>query len=288
MTAHAMSGDREKSLAAGMDDHITKPIDPKALFASLVKWILPEKRGAFTVPPPPGGESEGASASAGAGPTAVHDALAPVLGISIADGLARVGGNEALYRKLLKNFYQEYRPIAERITSTLASEDPDSGRHLLHTLKGVAGNVGATELYKAAGALETALAQADPEGIAKQGRRFDSALSTVLGGLSAWLSEAEPAGGGPGAGPTPADDAREEERSEGVDRAVFKRLLSEMQPYLLKGELIQLKTLMAQINRLPWPDVLPPEIANLGRLIERYRFREAAAIVDTLLASDGG
>ena len=209
-------------------------------------------------------------------------------GIEIADGLARVGGNEALFRKLLKNFYQEYRSIADRITSALASEDPESGRHLLHTLKGVAGNIGATALYKAAGALETALAQADPEVIAQQRRRFDSALSTVLGGLAAWLSEAEPAGGGPAAGPTPAGDAREDGRPAGVDRAVFKRLLSEMQPHLLKGKPIPLKTLMAEINGLAWPDALPPEIAKLGRLIDRYRFREAAAVVDTLLASEGG
>ena len=284
MTAHAMSGDREKSLAAGMDDHITKPVDPEALCAALVKWILPAKHGAFPGLPP----LRSVSAGVGDVPPGTPNALAPIPGIEISVGLARVAGNKALYRKLLKNFYQEYRSIVDRITSALASEDPQSGQHLIHTLKGVAGNIGATALYKAAGALETSLAQADPEVIAQQRRRFDSALATVLGGLVAWLSEAEPVGGGPAAGPTPAGVFLGDGRSAGVDRTVLKRLLSEMQPHLLNGEPIQLKTLMAEINGLAWPDAVPPEIAKLGRLIERYRFREAAAVVDALLVSDGG
>ena len=44
MTAHAMAGDREKSLAAGMNDHVTKPIDPDELFSTLVRWIKPGER----------------------------------------------------------------------------------------------------------------------------------------------------------------------------------------------------------------------------------------------------
>ena len=51
MTAHAMAGDEEKSLAAGMNGHVTKPIDPDQLFAALQKWILPrEKRAADRQP----------------------------------------------------------------------------------------------------------------------------------------------------------------------------------------------------------------------------------------------
>jgi hypothetical protein len=61
-----------------------------------------------------------------------------------------------------------------------------------------------------------------------------------------------------------------------------------MQPHLLKGKPIPLKPLMAEINSLTWPDAPPPEIVRLERLIDRYRFREAAAVVDTLLASEGG
>ena len=45
MTAHAMAGDREQSIAAGMNDHVTKPIDPALLYAALVKWIRPDGKG---------------------------------------------------------------------------------------------------------------------------------------------------------------------------------------------------------------------------------------------------
>ncbi|WP_054701986.1 hypothetical protein [Desulfosarcina cetonica] len=61
-----------------------------------------------------------------------------------------------------------------------------------------------------------------------------------------------------------------------------------MRVHLLKSEPIPLKTLMAEINGLAWPGAVPPEIETLGRLIARYRFNEAAAIVDTLLTSDEG
>ena len=287
VVACGLPGQAYKTMAGygnSVEIDVAIALDHLTLAAAIVKWILPAKRCDFPGPP----RLRSVSAGVGDVPPGVPGALAPIPGIEIADGLARVVGNEALYRKLLKNFYQEYRSIADRITSALASEDPKSGRHLLHTLKGVAGNIGAAALYKSAGALETALAQADPEVIAQQRRRFDSALATVLGGLAAWLSEAEPVGVGPAAGPPPTGDAPGDGRSAGVDRTVFKRLLSEMQAHLLKGEPIQLKTLMAEINGLAWPDAVPPEIAKLGRLIERYRFMEAAAVIDTLLASDGG
>jgi two-component system sensor histidine kinase/response regulator len=58
MTAHAMAGDAQKSLDAGMQDHVTKPIDPEHLFAALQKWIRPERLVAETVvdaPPPSAG-----------------------------------------------------------------------------------------------------------------------------------------------------------------------------------------------------------------------------------------
>ena len=98
MTAHAMAGDHDKSLEAGMNDHLTKPIDPDKLFAALLKWIRPGER------PPPGLE-------AGRG-EAGRDAEGPPLpelpGIAVETGLARVGGNRRLYRELLVKFAREY------------------------------------------------------------------------------------------------------------------------------------------------------------------------------------
>ena len=87
MTAHAMSGDREKSLRAGMDDHITKPVDPQELYDTLVKWIAPG----------------GVASSPGMYEDGIPNVNLPELpGIAVEAGLARVRGNHDLYRKLLE------------------------------------------------------------------------------------------------------------------------------------------------------------------------------------------
>jgi len=101
MTAHAMAGDRETSLEAGMDDHITKPIDPAQLLASLVAWIPPADR-----PLPQGFVPRSTTRE-----TALRQdelPLAGLPGINVKSGLAKVSGNRSLYRKLLGKFQDKY------------------------------------------------------------------------------------------------------------------------------------------------------------------------------------
>jgi len=110
MTAHAMAGDREKSLAVGMNDHVAKPIDPHELFTTLGKWIPPAKdrrcgrwspakmpnRAAETVFDPTPLQSQ---------PDGGQDGFLQFLpGFDLVAGLKRLQGNQTLYRKLLGYF----------------------------------------------------------------------------------------------------------------------------------------------------------------------------------------
>jgi two-component system, sensor histidine kinase and response regulator len=152
MTAHAMSGDREKSIAAGMNDHITKPIDPAQLFGTLGRWLARkgERRPA-----------EAASAAAklrGAEP-ALPDELP---GFDLGEGLQRLMGNRALYRKLLANFATHYAQTADDIRQALDAGDFDRAHSLVHALKGVAGNLSAKEVQAAAAELEKMVKQLQP------------------------------------------------------------------------------------------------------------------------------
>jgi CheY-like chemotaxis protein len=145
MTAHAMAGDVEKSAAAGMNDHVAKPIDPDHLFETLVKWVA-APRGSRT-------EARGA-------PSREADAESPTFpatldGFELAAGLRRLGGNQALYRKLLANFAAGYGARAQEIRRALDAGDYDTARSLAHDVKGLAGNLAATRLQSAAGAMET-------------------------------------------------------------------------------------------------------------------------------------
>jgi len=141
MTAHAMAGDEDKSLAAGMNGHVTKPIDPDQLFAALQKWIQPgEKRAAAQKPFVTAEPSDDR-------PEAFPESLP---GFDLADGLKRLQGKETLYRKLLLNFAAEYRDVTNEIRRALDALDFEHAHGLVHNLKGMAGNLSATGLQAAA------------------------------------------------------------------------------------------------------------------------------------------
>jgi PAS domain S-box-containing protein len=150
MTAHAMAGDQEKSLAAGMQAHVTKPIDPEKLFATLARWVR-RPTGESRQTPPSGTEPTGDTGDRRDVNAAVPETLA---GFDVREGLQRLQGNHLLYRKLLLKFAEDYRDAGSGIRSALESRDLRRAHHLIHGLKGVAGNLAAAGLHRAAMALE--------------------------------------------------------------------------------------------------------------------------------------
>ena len=110
MTAHAMAGDMEKSLEAGMNDHVTKPIDPGQLFAALRKWIpaTEGRRGEAKTPPLSGARASEALPFPESLP-----------GFDLAAGLKRLQGNEEIYTRLLGKFVLDYSEAAADIRAAL-------------------------------------------------------------------------------------------------------------------------------------------------------------------------
>ena len=150
MTAHAMAGDEDKSLQAGMNGHVTKPIDPDQLFSTLQKWIKPsEKRVQVQQPEVPVEHPESDQAV-----PEEEELPASLLGFDLTDGLKRLQGNKRLYRKLLLNFATDYCEAANDIRTALDAKDFEQTHSLVHNLKGLAGNLAATELQAAAVNLE--------------------------------------------------------------------------------------------------------------------------------------
>ncbi|MFH2066133.1 MAG: response regulator [Pseudomonadota bacterium] len=149
MTAHAMRSDREKCLQTGMNDYISKPIDPDRLIAILAKWIAPSI-GATT-------DSHQHKSQKNGG-----DYPFPLLsGVDTQSGLRRLRGDAVLYKKLLKNFAVNTVGMAEEIKTAIAENNMEQARYLIHTLKGQAGNLSAIQLQSAALDLETVLKKAD-------------------------------------------------------------------------------------------------------------------------------
>jgi PAS domain S-box-containing protein len=146
MTAHALVEERQRCLDAGMNDHVSKPIDPDNLFSTLLRWVKPRPK-------------QSVEFQASASPLKLsHEVVLPeIAGINIADGLKRVAGNRALYRDLLGEFTAKQGNAAAQISTALESGDLKLAERVAHTVKGVAGNIGITEVQSAAQELEDAL-----------------------------------------------------------------------------------------------------------------------------------
>ncbi|MEJ2169904.1 MAG: response regulator [Desulfobacterales bacterium] len=191
MTAHAMSGDREKSLQAGMNDHVAKPIDPPELFATLEKWIQPAENGETSQLP----ESEVLDTGLD---TASDDMSTSLAGFDLAEGLKRLQGNRKLYHKLLLDFAAQYNETADQIHQALAAGSMDRVHSLVHNVKGLAGNLSATRLQAAAaemdGLVKKALSGQNQE-TGKLAETFTELKNALNEALSACRSLKEPTAG---------------------------------------------------------------------------------------------
>lgn len=242
MTAHAMSGDREQCLSAGMNEHVSKPIELAALTRALSQYLNAERHSEAT--PKPKVEL----------PALQH--------FDVASGLARVNQNERLYKKLLLRFRQDFQTFPTALKEA-AHHDPRELGHLLHTLKGVAGNLGATSLYKLCEVSESHLEQeTDPE----------LGLDLVIENLSAALLELEQL--------PPEESAPNEETLSAQD---LSQALFELKVSLEEGDAQsqeRLCPLRASFSQRGWEK----ELITLEKRLDDFELDEAADMVAQLLS----
>ncbi|NVD96782.1 response regulator [Massilia sp. BJB1822] len=148
MTANAMVGDKEKCLAVGMNDFIAKPIDVGQLFATLARWIKPRRPAASTA----------------AVREEAQESLPQIPGLQMEAALQRVGGNAKLMRKLLIRFVETQADVMDRIAAAVDNNDLASATREAHTVKGLAGNIGAAGVADSAAQLESMLSHGVEEG----------------------------------------------------------------------------------------------------------------------------
>ena len=300
MTAHAMSGEREACLAAGMNDHLAKPIEVDKLFQVLKRWAVV---GGYSFSP--GLDAESASDSDGdvaaAAPEAaqapvapqvpaplpavsapavpVSDAgkerqidLPPLASINSASAVARLAGSSRLYVKTLCMFLKSIPHHEEELAAALEQGDAQRLRRAAHTIKGLTATVGAMETSALAADMETHIAGTDALPEAGQVDTLMRSLETLAetiatSGLCIDEAPVERAAPSPSPGPASA--------------ATFEEALSELTALLESDDAGAPECFSAHAG--VFAAGLPPDARNaLEKSLRRFDYDAALNVIRNL------
>ncbi|HXI51703.1 MAG TPA: response regulator, partial [Candidatus Saccharimonadales bacterium] len=264
MTAHATIEERQRCLAAGMDDHVSKPIDPANLFETV---------GKFYKPAIPSASAKAGEAGVRAGERAApqSEVLPSVEGLDAQDGLARVGGNRKLYLKLLRQFAAQQADAPEQVARQLRAGDDATAERTAHTLQGVAGNLGAKPVQTAAAELEKSIREREPSA------RIEAARRHLAEHLALLLDRLRPVLGGetPAAVAVPAT---------AVDPAQLKSVVAQMLRHLSEFDAGACDHLEA--NRGIFAAIFSAdEFTRFEQHLQGYAFGEAQALLETAVSA---
>ncbi|WP_398310103.1 response regulator [Zoogloea sp.] len=248
MTALAMARDEQQSLAAGMNDHITKPVSPERLQAALARWLH------MPLDPAAPGRLE----------AALPDDLRRLESLDSTQGVRRIGGDSEAYRKQLRRFRTRYEDAPARLTAMIAEGALQRAEEYCHALKGVCGNIGADALFACITDIDTQLKQSSPPD-ADSLARMGALLKQVMDDID---SLAPPQGMAPGSTALLSD-------SEIAAR------VSRLQA-LLETDLGAAQATLAELRSGVTDSLLQTLIRDVAEKIDLFEIDEALALLNDL------
>ncbi|HXI72870.1 MAG TPA: response regulator [Verrucomicrobiae bacterium] len=268
MTAHATMEEKQRCLAAGMNDHISKPIDPANLFETVGRFYKP-----LPLTPslsPSGGEG---ARRVGEGATQPENDLPSIPELDAKDGLARVGGNRKLYLKLLRQFVAQQADAATQIAGQIKAGDHATAERAAHTVKGVAGNLGAKDVQSAAAELEKDIREkAGAAAIETARQRLAEHLDTLMAQLRTALGEEKTV-----AAPAPAT---------AVDPAQLKPVVAQLLQQLSESDAAAADSF--ESHRALFASLFSAEdFARFEQHLQGYAFGDAQALLAATVKARG-
>ena len=293
MTANALVTDYQNSIDAGMNEHITKPIDQLQLTDVLLRFIaplaqpLPASSAVAQVPRLQSPTAHEVVAKPTTAKPPVADVALPVTQhLDTARGLMHVGGSAQIYRTLLKNFLSSHAHDAQGIAESLAQGNTDVARRMAHTLKGTGATVGAAWLSAQALTLETAIKAQNAAALPDALETVRLALRDLCADLETYFQPQTVS-----ASAAAASDTLLPVPQTGADLVHDRGQLChglELLAVLLEAanlDSIQLAATMAsQCSGTPWADA----VQAIQQDVDRMEFALAQAKVQALLRQEAG
>ena len=255
MTAHAQEEERDRCRAAGMNDHLVKPVNPERLYACLLKWVRPTAGN--DAPPITRPDRQPA-----------HRELPESLpGFDVAEGIAALCGDTTLYGKLIREFNRTHGEDAAGIREALTADNRDQATKMAHALRGLAGNLAASSVYRLATELEATLKDDHLDTVDELLSRLTEALAEIKAAALLLTTAAQPPEcSGPLRAPDPAE---------------VLPLLKKLLPLLRQNRMTSLEV-VTQVGARLAGTTLETEAILLTEAVDRLAFAKALEMARTL------
>jgi HPt (histidine-containing phosphotransfer) domain-containing protein len=263
MTAAVLKNDRDACLAAGMNDHVAKPIQPDELRAALIKYIKPLSQEPQEALPP-----------------AFMAALEPVPvelpGFAFRNVLEILDGNQERLKELLLQFAAQFEEATQEVASLIREGQRQEAAGYLHQLKGAAANLGATALRQAVATLEGQLKSGAP----LDGQPvFEQVMAETLASIASFASSGETVR-------SPVQPGISPEACETCDWPRARNLMRQMRE-VLEGNGFIPHGLMSELKETVRCEPLHKQLALLERQVADFKYADALETLNSLECPQG-